>query len=597
MKLDISKKVVNDVNKLFKKTSYDIRAYVGEPGNFFGDDAVLTPDAMRTAGALMALVPFKKEDGSIVLLKPNDKVVVGYDNGPTSKILATAFAEGLTSQGINVYILGVSSSGQVYQNQEQLGADGHCQITRSHVEVTTNGAKFGIGMQGIHTYLLGQMNDYTVKGIEARDCKAGKITDKTTEARDVYFHKMKRLYGVYYSKRDNSKIAINVFGGTGIQYINLFKDIFGEEAVILGKDLDVNSGALLADPTRKEMLDKVPGLQEVLDKGFRVHSFDLDADRGSVTEGSKALTLTGTGHYLGDDLAYILAYHKIKIAVPELKEKLKDIGLQAKDIEKIIGIASVIYIDPRYTSGVKSYVETVLGGKTKFHRKGHSLWKETMTANIAEMTKIAGYDSIGQFVKATDYRDLQIEASLHFFATDCEDGIPRDDAVENIFLLEKVFDEMGIKSLGEYFSKIPRRFITKEIRTTSISNDAKDKITAEIIEKIRETFKNKKVFSIVEFDGQIRVDWATGFLMYGMSNTSPKLTFMVEGETVEERNNALAFIMALHNEAKKRAGDNVPMDTAENPFYIKDPSYNMPKPDEVNSSHPGVAKFKKNLGI
>lgn len=597
MKLDIPQKVLNNINKLFKKTSYDIRAYVGNPGHFFGSDAVLTPDAMSAAGSLMALVPFKRLDGSVIMLNPKDKVVIGYDNGPTSAVLAKAFAEGLTSQGVDVYMIGVSSSGQVYQNQEQLSADGHCQITRSHVEVTTNGAKFGIGTQGIHTYLLGQMNDSAVNGIEARDVTKGTVEDKSVPARDLYFDKMKRVYGAYFAKRDNSKIAVNVFGGTGIQYIDLFKAIFGQNVAILGEKLDVNSGTLLADPTRKEMLDKVPHLQKLLDDGFRVHSFDLDADRGSVTEGKDALTLTGSGHYLGDDLAYILAYHKIKLALPALREKLKKMGVTDKNIAQIIDIASVIYIDPRYTSGVKYYVEKTLGGKTEFHRKGHSLWKETITANMSKMAALAGCGSIKDFVKSTGYRDLQIEASLHFFSTDTEDGIPRDDAVENIFLLEKVFDEMGISTLGKYFSAIPKRFITKEIRTTSVSNDAKDAVTAEILDKIRKIFQGKKGFSTVEFDGQIRVDWATGFIMYGMSNTSPKLTFMAEGETAEERNDALAFVMALHNEAKKRAKDNLPMDTDENPFFIKDKSYAMDKPDAITSSDPRAIRFMDNFGI
>ena len=56
--------------------------------------------------------------------------------------------------------------------------------------------------------------------------------------------------------------------------------------------------------------------------------------------------------------------------------------------------------------------------------------------------------------------------------------------------------------------------------------------------------------------------------MYGMSNTSPKLTFMAEGETVKERNMVLAYIMALHNEAKKQEKDDLPMDVSENPFIL-----------------------------
>ena len=597
MSFAFPKKVKENNNKLFKKTSYDIRAYVGEPGDFFNDKAVLTPEAMEAAGMMTAGLNFKTQDGGTVSLKEGDTIVVGYDNGPTSQVLAESFARGAASQGVNVYNIGISSSGQVYQNQEQLSAQGHCQITRSHVEVTTNGAKFGIGTQGIHTYLLGQMNEAVAEDkFIPRQCKAGTITDKAAEGKKVYFEKMKKIYKDYYSKRDNSMVAVNVFGGTGLEYIDLFKDIFGDKVTILGTDINVNAGDLLADPTRKEMLERVPALQAALDKGLRVHSFDLDADRGSITEGSEALTLNGEGHYLGDNLAFILAGYKLTIAVPALRKKLEELNISKEKINEIIKIASIIYVDPRYTSSVKSYVEKELKGTTEFHRKGHSLWKETITANMKKMASLAGCSSIKEFVAKTGYRDIQIEASLHMFSTDTMDGIPRDDAVENIFLLEKVLDEMGIKKLKPFFDKMPKRYITKEIRTTSISNEAKDAITESILTKIRKTFEGRKGFSIVEFDGQIRVDWSTGFLMYGMSNTSPKLTFMAEGETVKERNMVLAYIMALHNEAKKAEQDNLPMDLSENPFYVKDASYEMSKPDEIDFNDERVKEFIKFIG-
>ncbi len=591
MNLNIPQKVVQNNSKLFKKTSYDIRAYVGEPGAFFGDDAVMTPDAMWTVGALMAAIDFKREDGSIVALKAGDTVVVGYDNGPTSPALADAFAKGVNSQGVNVINIGVSSSGQVYQSQELLNAQGHCQITRSHVEVTTNGAKFGIGMQGIHTFLLGQMNEACANGIESRGATEGTTKHLDTEAYKLYFDKMSKIYKDYFAKRDNSMVAINVFGGTGVKYIDLFKHILGEDVCILGDTVNVNAGDLLADPTRKEMLERVPNLQSALDAGKRIHSFDLDADRGSVSVGSEALSLTGEGHYLGDNLAFILAEHKMNVAVPALKAKLIELNVPNENIEKILKIASVIFVDPRYTSSVKNYVDNVMKGETLFHRKGHSLWKETMTANMVEIAQLAGFDNIAEFVAATNYRDIQIEASLHLFATDTEDGMPRDDAIENIFILEMMLDEMNITSLPEYFANLPKRFITKEIRTTSISNEAKDAITADIIELLRSTFEGKAGFTMVEFDGQLRIDWETGFIMYGMSNTSPKLTMMAEGTTTNERNEALAYMMAVHNEAKAKHGDTVPMDVEENPFYVQDASYNMANPDEINFNDERVKSF------
>lgn len=595
--LNADERTLKNADKLFKGTSYDIRAYVGKPDSFFSEEAVLTPDAMKTAGMLMGGLEFYLRSGEKLSLKEGEACVIGYDNGPTSEALARAFADGLAETGVNIYMIGVSGSGQVYQNQNQLGAQAHVQITRSHVEVTTNGAKFGIGTQGIHTYLLKQMNEALKTNAPVRKAdKKGIITDKTTEGYDIYFCKMADIYKPFFSGKDTSKTAVNLFGGTGCKYADLFKEVFGADVLLLGADLDVNSGEALADPTRNEMIARVKGFQEALEQGYRIHSFDLDADRGSVTFGADALKTGCTGHYLGDGLAYILADYKLKKTVPALNAKLKELKINEENIKEAEAIAKTVYIDARYTSGVKRYVEK-LGGTTIFHAKGHSLWKETITANMNRLASLTGFGSIADFVKATDYRDYQIEASLHFFTTDVEDGLPRDDAVENIFVLEQIFAESGIKDLNAYFADIPSRFITKEIRTESISNEAKEQITHEILDVIRKAFGGLKGVETVEFDGQIRADWADGFIMYGMSNTSPKLTFMAEGTTEEGRNEALRFLLALHNFYKAKYGDNLPMDLSENDFFIKEPSFATPEPDKVTLDDAMVKSFIKKLGI
>lgn len=589
--LNAPEKVVKNADKLLKPTSYDIRAYVGEPGDFFSEKAVLTPDAIKTVGVILGCQEFVLKSGTRMSMKKGDTIVIGYDNGPTSEPLAAALAEGLNSQGINVYDIGVSSSGQVYQNQNQLGAKAHVQITRSHVEVTTNGAKFGIAAQGIHTYLLEQMNTFLKEGYKVRDLdpsESGRVYDKKAEGRKVYYEKMKSIYGSYFAGRDNSCVAVNLFGGTGLMYKDLFLDILGKDITVLGEDTDVNSGKVLADPTRNEMLAKVTGLKEALERGCRVHSFDLDADRGSLSEGQ--------GHYLGDALAFILADYKMKTALPALRESLKRLNINPANAKAIEKTANTFYIDARYTGAVKAYVES-LGGKTVFHPKGHSLWKETITENMKLMASLAGFDTIDEFVQATGYRDLQIEASLHFFSTDTKDGIPRDDAVENIFILEQIIDALGIKSLQEYFKTVPARFTTKEIRTVSASNEQKDSITADAVAVLRNLFSTKGGCDIVEFEGQIRVDFPDGFIMYGMSNTSPKLTFMTEGNTPEMRNNALAFVLALHNSLKAKYGDKEPMDLSENDFFVKDSSYGMSEPDMITLDAPQASEFLKYCGF
>ncbi|MDR0455046.1 MAG: hypothetical protein LBH05_09575 [Deferribacteraceae bacterium] len=593
MKECVSKSILGVKDKLFKGTAYDIRAYVGEPGSFFSDKAVLTPESMRIAGVLMGSLTLKTENGIAVQLNPGEYVSVGYDNGPTSKDLAEAFSKGLTEQGINVFDLGIASSGQVYHNQTQFKTEGHVQITRSHVEVTTNGAKFAIGQQGIHTYLLKQMNDALLGETIGRDASPGVVYDKTAVGRNLYYAKMIARYGGYF-KENPRKLAINLFGGTGLQYKELFQEIFGKDnLIILGDNINVNEGHMLADPTRKEMLEKVPELASVLEKGLRVHSFDLDADRGSLTEGAGALSLSGTGHYLGDDLAFILADYKLSMAAPKLFAELSSKTLPQREADEINRIVTTVIVDPRFTSGIRTFVEAK-GGSIQYHRKGHSLWKETMMANMSKVVAAAGYESADTFVKESGYRDLQIEASLHMFASDSDDGIVRDDAIENVFLLEKLLDDLKIKSLKDYFAKVPRRFATKEIRTNSKSNEIKEAITYDIVAQLRKAFAK---YNLIEFDGQIRAEWDTGFIMYGMSNTSPKLTMMVEECSAEERNEALAYIMALHNEVKSKHGDDLPMDTSENAFFIEDNSYEMKKPDSMDKTDPRAETFRKKRGI
>lgn len=593
MKETVTPEILSVKDKLFKGTAYDIRAYVGEPGAFFGPGAVLTPESMRIAGVLMGSIPFKLRDGRTLQLRPGDAVVVGYDNGPTSKQLAAAFAGGLTQQGVDVYDIGIASSGQVYHNKSQLEAQGFVQITRSHVEVTTNGAKFGIHGQGIHTYLLAQMND-ALSGPIGRDTAPALVYGKAEEGFRLYTEKMIIRYGDYF-KEHKRKLAVNLFGGTGLKYKGLFQEIFGDGLIVLGDEVNVNEGTLLADPTRREMLERVPQLDAALDRGLRIHSFDLDADRGSLTEGKGALGLSVTGHYLGDDLAYIMADYKLTVMVPALMSALTWRNLPKEKADRIFEIASTVLVDPRYTSGVSSFVAKK-GGSTVYHRKGHSLWKETMSAHMAELAALVGFESAIDFAAATGYQDMQIEASLHLFCTDPEDAVPRDDAIENVFILEQILDKLGITSLHDYFAKIPRRFATKEIRTNSASNELKEAITYKIIELLKQQFKGDG-HTVVEFDGQLRVDWDSGFVMYGMSNTSPKLTFMAEGSTAEERNFVLAYILALHNKVKAEFGDETPMDTGENAFFVQDAAYGLAEPDKVTLDDSRAVEFMKRHGI
>ena len=100
----------------------DIRGVVGE---------TIDEDFVRTAGAAFA---------SILRGEGEDRIAVGHDMRPSSPALSEAFAEGAASQGVNVTLLGLTSTDELYfvaGTQRCAGA----MFTASHNPAKYNGIK------------------------------------------------------------------------------------------------------------------------------------------------------------------------------------------------------------------------------------------------------------------------------------------------------------------------------------------------------------------------------------------------------------------------------------------------------------------------
>lgn len=69
------------------------------------------------------------------------RVVLGRDCRPSSEALATACAEGLMAEGIEVLDLGLSGTEEMYFATSHLGADGGITVTASHNPMDYNGMK------------------------------------------------------------------------------------------------------------------------------------------------------------------------------------------------------------------------------------------------------------------------------------------------------------------------------------------------------------------------------------------------------------------------------------------------------------------------
>ena len=71
-----------------------------------------------------------------------EKVVLGYDIRLTSPALVAALAEGLNSQGVNVFNIGLCGTEEIYFATAHFEMDGGIMVTASHNPVEYNGMKF-----------------------------------------------------------------------------------------------------------------------------------------------------------------------------------------------------------------------------------------------------------------------------------------------------------------------------------------------------------------------------------------------------------------------------------------------------------------------
>jgi len=111
----------NQIPAIFK--AYDIRGLV---------DSEITPDFTFATGVAFArFLQQEREPGS---------VVIGEDMRPSSPVLADAFSAGVTSQGLDVYRIGLASTDMLYFASGKLNFPG-AMFTASHNPAEYNGIK------------------------------------------------------------------------------------------------------------------------------------------------------------------------------------------------------------------------------------------------------------------------------------------------------------------------------------------------------------------------------------------------------------------------------------------------------------------------
>jgi phosphomannomutase len=141
--------------------AYDVRGLVGEQ---------IDEDFVRDVGAAFGAL-MREEDAT--------EVVVGHDMRDSSPALSAAFAEGVTAQGLNVVMIGLASTDELYFASGLLDTPG-AMFTASHNPAAYNGIKLcraGAKPVGQETGLA-RITEQVIGGVPAFDGPTGGVTDR-----------------------------------------------------------------------------------------------------------------------------------------------------------------------------------------------------------------------------------------------------------------------------------------------------------------------------------------------------------------------------------------------------------------------------------
>ncbi|GAA1461740.1 phosphomannomutase/phosphoglucomutase [Williamsia maris] len=160
--------------------AYDVRGLVGEQ-----IDEKFVADVGRSFGGLM------HSEGST-------SVVVGYDMRESSPTLARAFADGVCAQGLDVVLIGLASTDQLYFASGVLDQPG-AMFTASHNPAAYNGIKLcrsGAKPVGQDTGLA-TIAEQLVDGVPEYDGPSGTISERDVLSDyAAYLHELVDLSGV-----------------------------------------------------------------------------------------------------------------------------------------------------------------------------------------------------------------------------------------------------------------------------------------------------------------------------------------------------------------------------------------------------------------
>lgn len=565
---------------------YDIRGYDG-----YGDTARFPQqydeELLQWIGRTMATVEFESavHRGRRVRLNPGDSFVIAGDTGPSTQWVKNNLIVGLREAGINVIDLGGSRdgektviSGQLYKSIKTLGAKGGLYVTRSHVEIGTNGMKPNIGGITLYGDMLTAIKDQILKAEYLAAETPGKINASAEireQARSAYYNSLRAEYRELRGAVQASgiKVSLNFNGGSSVDYRDIAEELIGTEnitRIIRDTSDPFNENGGLADPSRDDEIALSHPKENVIQYSKEhpeefILNYDLDTDRVSLVQNGEL--------YLGDRMFYPIVEHLMTLD-------------RYKDIHK----TQPIWVDSRMRKEV-AVLTRFFGGTAKKHPKGHSKVKATMDMQLLELAESRGFDTVQDFLDAhPGYKDVQAEYSLHMFKSDGK-GQAFDDAFDFGLYWLQVYTTLIATHrqaghqwadkgfLNDYINhlvdqgafKISQQL--KEQRTRS-TDDAKIAVMIAMKDAVVKHFANRgdfvyedawrtaqggKNFTLVNIDGVFDFTTPRGDLFWGWSNTSPKIAFGVQSDTKKDTIALTEAVVALYIHSRNSINPNLPI--------------------------------------
>ncbi|MCR1782714.1 phosphomannomutase/phosphoglucomutase [Nocardioides carbamazepini] len=432
----------DNLSKVFK--AYDVRGIVGEQ---------LDEELARATGA------------AYVDVLGVEAMVIGYDMRPSSPALAGAFADGATSAGADVTMIGLASTDQLYFASGHLDLPG-AMFTASHNPAQYNGIKMCRALAqpvGVESGLA-EIRDRVAAG--ASGSTSGADRSGSISSHDVLQAYAAHLLALAPVVGRRLKVVVDAGNGmAGHTAPAVFGRLAGQvEMVPMYFELDgtfPNHEANPIEPANLVDLQKAV-VSERADIGL---AFDGDADRCFLVDERGELVSPST-------LTALIA---------------------ARELAKEPG-ATVIH--NLITSRAVPEIVTELGGTPVRTRVGHSYIKATM----AETDAIFGGEHSGHFYFRDFWRaDSGMLAALHAMAALAETERP----------------------LSELLAAYARYPLSGEINSTVADQGA-------VLAELEATYGGQEGVTIDKLDGLSvgHADWAFNVRA---SNTEPLLRLNTEG--------------------------------------------------------------------